>query len=282
MSVGNRLENRRRSSGSARPTLQQVKEYWESYADRVLLRGAGLEPREHFERLNEDHQRAYAAANRRLLRRDLAGKSLLELGCGMGFDTISFARAGARVVAIDLSEKCLELTRERLDWYGLQAELTLGNAEQLNFPAASFDVVAARGLLMFTPDPVAVLDQILKVLRPDGRIQAILHKKHSWYVLLATLSGTNLVDPTEDPQPNRLYTGRQVQALFQRFVNVTIQTDRFPTLESRRPGWAAMIYNMGLVSWVQHLPRRILEPFGYYFIVDANSPASAPGTLNSA
>ena len=75
----------------------------------------------------------------------------------MGFDTISFAQAGASVTAIDLSAKCLELTRKHLSWYGLEADLNVGNAEDLNLPAEHFDIVTARGLFMFTPRPTEIL-----------------------------------------------------------------------------------------------------------------------------
>ena len=252
--------------------LKEVQEYWEGYAQRVLDRGGDSVPKEYFETLRKDHERAYSLANELLLRWGISGKSVLELGCGMGFDTVSFAQSGADVVAVDLSEKCLSLAQRHLDWYGVRAELRRDNAEALSMPAESFDVVTARGILMFTPDPSAVLREILRVLRPGGRVQAILHNKYSWHVMLAATTGMNLIDPFEDPEPNRLCTRRGARALFRGFNDVTIHTDRFPTMATRRPGLIARLFNTAVLPVLKRVPRRILGPFGLYFIVEATKP----------
>ncbi len=256
---------------AASPT-DRVRDYWEAYADRVLARGGELDPREHFSRLRADHEIAYARANQLLKRHELAGKAVLELGCGMGFDTIPLAQAGARVVAIDLSEKCLGLTRRHLAWYGTQAELRSGNAESLEFADESFDIVVARGLLMFTPDPAAVLGEALRVLRPCGVLQAILHNKHSWYVLLGAVARMNLVDPVEDPAPNRLYTRSEARVLFEGFADVQIDGGRLPDIPSKRGGLPAKLFNTSVVPVTRALPRRVLEPFGFYLIVEGKKP----------
>jgi 2-polyprenyl-3-methyl-5-hydroxy-6-metoxy-1,4-benzoquinol methylase len=250
----------------------RIRDYWEAYADRVLERGGELDPREHFSRLRADHEIAYARANQLLQRHELAGKAVLELGCGMGFDTIPLAQAGARVVAIDLSEKCLGLTRRHLAWFGAKADLRRGNAERLDFADESFDVVIARGLLMFTPGPAAVLGEALRVLRPGGVVQAILHNRYSWYVLLGVVAGMNLVDPVEDPAPNRLYTRGEARALLEEFADVRIDGGRLPNIRSKRGGLAAKLFNASLVPVTKALPRRLLEPFSFYLIVEGTRP----------
>lgn len=257
---------------AASDRLARVRKYWEGYAERVLASAGESNVRDHFERLANDHQEAYGLANRLLLRKGIAGKRVLELGCGMGFDTISFLQAGARLVSIDLSEKCLEMARRHLAWYGLEADLRIGNAECLDFAPESFDVVTARGILQFTPDPAAALRETFRVLRPGGMVQAILHNKYSWYVALAGLARANLVDPLVDPEDNRLYTRREARALFSDFGDVMIHTDRLPTMVSKRPGLASKLYNAAAVSVAMRIPRRILEPVGFYFVVEARKP----------
>jgi len=254
------------------PRLDRVREYWEAYADRVLARGGGLDPREHFSRLREDHESAYARANQLLHRHGLAGKEILELGCGMGFDTIPFAQAGARVAAIDVSDKCLALTQRHLGWYGAEADLRLGDAESLDFPDESFDIVSARGLLMFTPNPAAVMAEAFRVLRPRGVLQAILHNRYSWYVLLGAVARVNLVDPIQDPEPNRLFTRGEARALFEGFAEVRIDGGRLPTITSKRRGLAAKVFNTLVVPGTKLAPQRLLEPFGYYLIVEGKKP----------
>jgi SAM-dependent methyltransferase len=204
----------------------------------------------------------------------LAGKDVLELGCGMGFDTIPFAQAGATVVAIDVSEKCLGLTQRHLGWYGAEADLRLGNAEDLDFPDESFDIVTARGLLMFTPDPAAVVGEAMRVLRPGGVVQAILHNRYSWYVALGAMARMNLVDPFQDPEPNRLYTRGEAWALFEDLADVRIDGGRLPTIPSKRGGITATVFNALVVPGTKLLPRRVIEPVGFYLIVEGKKPVS--------
>jgi ubiquinone/menaquinone biosynthesis C-methylase UbiE len=62
-----------------------------------------------------------------------AGKKVLEIGCGIGTDTINFGRHGANVTAVDLSEKSLEIARRRADVFHLQDRIrfVLADAEDL-------------------------------------------------------------------------------------------------------------------------------------------------------
>ena len=61
------------------------------------------------------------------------GKKVLEIGCGIGTDTISFARHGAQVTAVDLTEKSLEVARQRARVFGIDDRVTFlqANAEEL-------------------------------------------------------------------------------------------------------------------------------------------------------
>ncbi len=72
------------------------------------------------------------------------GKRVLEIGCGIGTDTVNFARAGADVTAVDLSEKSLELARRRATVFGLSnIRFYQGNAEELSsfLPIEPYDLV---------------------------------------------------------------------------------------------------------------------------------------------
>ena len=88
---------------------------------------------------------------------------MLEIGCGLGTDTINFARHGAQVTAVDLTEKSLELARQRAKVFGLEDRIRFyqANAEELSasVPVEAYDLVYSFGVIHHTPHPGNVLDE---------------------------------------------------------------------------------------------------------------------------
>ena len=70
--------------------------------------------------------------------------------------------------AADLTENAVQLTRRRLECYGLDASLTLQNAESMTFPDAHFDHVNCQGVIHHTPDTEATIAEIARVIKPGG------------------------------------------------------------------------------------------------------------------
>src|SRR5262245_13428889 len=79
------------------------------------------------------------------------GKRVLEIGCGIGTDTMNFARAGASVTALDLSLKSLEVARTRADVLGLadQIQFVQGDAEHLSdfVEPEPYDLIYSFGVI---------------------------------------------------------------------------------------------------------------------------------------
>lgn len=247
-------------------SLDEVRNYWEWYMERTQVPGQEFGSKGYFDSIRVDHERAYGYANELLDLSRLRGRSLLELGCGIGLDTVEFARHGAEVTAVDASPMALDLARKNLEQSGLQARLEYGNAEGLDFEADSFDFVVARGILMFTPDDLRIVDEIHRVLTPGGEAQALLHKRLSWYVLLARATGTNLVHEDGDPPINRLYSEADVRRMFDRFSSHQTSYGRFP-YATRRTGLFAQAFNRIFVLSTRALPSALLHSLGYYLIV---------------
>lgn len=99
------------------------------------------------------------------------GGRVLEVGVGTGLSLPAYARAEG-VVGIDISGPMLEKARRRVDRQGLSnvERLAVMDAEQLDFPDASFDVVVAQYVVTAVPNPEAALDEFARVLRPGGEI----------------------------------------------------------------------------------------------------------------
>jgi SAM-dependent methyltransferase len=95
---------------------------------------------------------------------DVAGKDVLELGCGAAQWSILLAAAGARVVGLDASERQLEHARAA----GADFPLVHASAEDLPLPDASFDVVFCDHGAMTFADPYRTVPEAARVLRPSG------------------------------------------------------------------------------------------------------------------
>jgi ubiquinone/menaquinone biosynthesis C-methylase UbiE len=108
------------------------------------------------------------------------GLNVLEIGCGLGTDGAQFAKAGASYTGIDLTEAAVELARKRFEIFDLPGEFGTADAENLDFPDESFDLVYSHGVLHHTPDTVKAIREIHRVLRPGGRAVVMLYHRNSY------------------------------------------------------------------------------------------------------
>jgi SAM-dependent methyltransferase len=101
---------------------------------------------------------------------DLRDKRVVEYGCGMGAITVHLARSGADVTAFDLSERSIEVARERARMLGLLDRITFAVApgEALPFDDASFDIAFGKAVLHHL-DPQAGATELARILRPGAR-----------------------------------------------------------------------------------------------------------------
>ena len=99
------------------------------------------------------------------------GERVLDVGTGSGLVAIVAAQRGSRVTGVDPSPMLLTKARENAALAGCgDIEWQAGTAEALPFPDASFDVVLSQYAHMFSPDPEAAAREMLRVLKPAGRI----------------------------------------------------------------------------------------------------------------
>lgn len=102
----------------------------------------------------------------------LAGKRVLEAGCGSGHKLAGFAKKfpKASFVGIDLSEASLDVARDLLQRYDIKnVELRRANLLELD-AAGEFDVVSSMGVVHHTEDPQRALDNLGRAIKPDGAL----------------------------------------------------------------------------------------------------------------
>ena len=105
---------------------------------------------------------------------------VLEVGCGLGTDGAQFAKAGADYTGIDLTQAAVDLARRRFELFNLPGTFRIADAEGLDFPDNSFDLVYSHGVLHHTPDTPGAIREIHRVLRPGGRAVVMLYHRNSY------------------------------------------------------------------------------------------------------
>jgi len=99
------------------------------------------------------------------------GGRVIEVGVGTGLGLEHYNKRN-RIVGVDISAPMLEKARERVKRLGLNnvESIAVGDAEQLAYPDASFDVVVAQYVVTSVPHPERALDEFVRVVRPGGEI----------------------------------------------------------------------------------------------------------------
>ena len=136
-------------------SLEDVRAYWDARPCNLRHSAKPVGSREYFDEVEtrkylvEPHIPSFAEFPR------WSGKRVLEIGCGIGTDTINFARRGASVTAVDLSEKSLEITRARAKVFGLSDRIQLfcADAERLtsSIPVEKYDLIYSFGVIHHSP-----------------------------------------------------------------------------------------------------------------------------------
>lgn len=104
------------------------------------------------------------------------GETVLDAGCGLGFDAFRMAAKVGRtgqVIGVDLSERFIAIAEAKVKGTGLPVSFRTGDVQNLPFPDASFDAVRIQTTLQLLNNPGQVLDELIRVLRPGGRLLAI-------------------------------------------------------------------------------------------------------------
>jgi 2-polyprenyl-6-hydroxyphenyl methylase / 3-demethylubiquinone-9 3-methyltransferase len=116
---------------------------------------------------------------------DIAGKAVLDIGCGGGILAEGMASLGAKVTGIDLSEKALSVARLHLFESGHSVDYRLVSAEAFaDENPATYDVVTCMEMLEHVPDPASTITACAKLVKPGGHVFfSTLNRNLKAYVL---------------------------------------------------------------------------------------------------
>ncbi len=125
---------------------------------------------------NEPHIHGFAEFER------WRGKSVLEIGCGIGTDSLNFARAGANLVAVDLSDESIRIARSRATAHNFDIEFLQADVERLYkfLPMEDYGLIYCFGVLHHTPNPLLALQQIRLFAGPGTVLKVMVYHRWSW------------------------------------------------------------------------------------------------------
>src|ERR1043166_3397329 len=165
-------------------SIDSVREFWNANPCNVGHSPQPVGTREYFDDVErrkysvEPHIPVFAEFEK------WKGKRVLEIGCGIGTTTMSFARAGASVTAIDLSSESIALTKRRSELYGVEdrVRLFVGNGEQLSsiVPVEPYDLVWSFGVIHHSPHPEHIVREIRKYMTPQSEFRLMVYSRVSY------------------------------------------------------------------------------------------------------
>jgi SAM-dependent methyltransferase len=192
------------------------------------------------------------------------GKRVLDVGCGAGTDLVRFARGGASATGVDLSASAIGLARANFEQQGLAADLREADGERLPFEDNLFDLVYAHGVVQYTSNPRALVEECRRVLKPGGEAVFQVYNRISWLNALSRLMKVPLEH--EDAPVLRKYSAGEFRDLLRNFREVRVVEERFPVKSRLHGGWKGVLFNTLFVGAFNVLPRSLVRRFGWHLL----------------
>ena len=117
----------------------------------------------------------------------LAGKNVLDLGCGSGVLSIVLARNNADVTAVDLTENAIKMTRENSNLQKEKIKIVRADAEYLSFANDTFDYVISWGVIHHSENTEKAICEVARILKPNGKGLIMVYHKSSFFYYLKGL-----------------------------------------------------------------------------------------------
>lgn len=162
-------------------TLPMTYEDWESPERKVEIEGG-------FEKYLEEF-RTCSTYITSFPYQKLAGKNVLEIGCGFGAASYLLAKGGANVQAVDLTAAAVKGATALTKFYNLNVNVQQMDAEKLQFADGAFDYVFSWGVLHHSHDSQAAFHQVSRVLEPNGQGMIMVYNRHSLRYFLNGIRG---------------------------------------------------------------------------------------------
>lgn len=251
---------------------QQVREYWNSHPCGTQFTERPWGDKAFFEEVERFRYEQQPFMRSLMEFENFRGKKLLEIGCGLGTDLLQFARGGAIVTGVDLTQASIDLVKRCFEIYELPVETRVADAERLPFADGTFDAVYSFGVLHHTPDTPQSIREAYRVLKPGGRAIIMLYHRRSLHVWLGMVlqwmnaRGSRTAEDWvrrydgDDNPLGKAYSKQEIREMFRPFRNL-----RFTVVDSYRRRWP---------RWVNAINQRLFAShWGFWLVIKAAKPS---------
>jgi len=199
------------------------------------------------------------------------GKLILEVGCGMGTDSRLISRLDADIVSLDLSMRNVSFSLKGMSLLGLKGKGVNSDAENLPFRDGTFDIVYSYGVLHHTPDTQKAINEVYRVLKPNGKAVIMLyHKGYAYYALLlmhgykkilGIYNKDRLTSQYDHTPLSRMYSKQEIKRIFCNYRNLKLSVVTYGGIQAH-----------ALLKYLYKAFQRwnfLMRNFGSFLIIEA-------------
>jgi ubiquinone/menaquinone biosynthesis C-methylase UbiE len=185
------------------------------------------------------------------------GKTVLEIGSGIGLDSYTMAKLGLVVTAVDLTQVAARTASQRFARNAIAGQFAVADAGHLPFPENTYDYVYSFGVLHHAADTAQTIHEVHRALKQGGEARIMLYHRHSLNEFVHRLVRVPFEEKDALCPVVRRYTTTEVRDLFRDFSSVHVHLDHLfgegygmlyrltprwlYSLLSRHLGWHIMI-----------------------------------------
>ena len=251
-------------SSPGAPTTADVRNYWNEHIHDLEISREAPGSRAFFADLDQYHFEKLHHLLRLVDFDGYSGKRVLDVGCGAGTDLVRFAKGGALVSGVDISPSAVGLARQNFSQQGLEADLREADGEHLPYADGTFDLVFAHGVVQYTPNSRALVEECRRVLKPGGDAIFQVYNRISWLNALSKVMKVPLEH--EDAPVLGRYSASEFRAMLTGFREIRIVEERFPVKSRLHGGWKGFAFNTMFVGTFNALPRGLVRRFGWHLL----------------
>ena len=247
-----------------RDVKEIIREYWNELPHEYQVSKHPPGTLDYFKDIETYYGKKHGYLNKIIDYKSLEGKNILEIGSGLGVESVKLAKAGAVVTAVDISDFAVEMLKKNLEVHNAAAQVLRADGECLEFQDESFDQVLCISSLPYTPHPQRMISEIHRVLKKGHTACIVIYNSNSWLNILFDIFRNKSY--RESAPVFKQHSIREFEAQLSCFSQFSITTDRFPIKTERDNKIHTHLYNSVFVPAINLIPKKYLKNYGHHMI----------------